>query len=362
MKLFLTGGFLGSGKTTAIQQACNELIRRGIRVAVITNDQGDQLVDSEFISHIGIPMREVANSCFCCKYPLLEEHMQSLYEQFSPGIIFAESVGSCADLVATIMRPLAKFHPGIPVVLTVFADAQLLWSLMNGDSCFLDESVRYIYKKQLEEADILVINKIDLLGDADLEKVEAILQMEYPGEILLFQNSLQQEDIKRWIDVMNNFEPAQTRKALTIDYDIYGEGEAALAWLDKNIVIETEALPAAAVCEELIDTIYKKVIAAKLPIGHLKFFIDDGAHQQKISYTTKGLPGNAVAGFDNSSRKLSLLINARVQTGPAVLQQIITEAETEVTAKSGCRITVNKLAAFQPGFPRPTHRMAGEEI
>lgn len=40
MKLFLIGGFLGSGKTTAIQQACVELLKEEIKVGVITNDQG----------------------------------------------------------------------------------------------------------------------------------------------------------------------------------------------------------------------------------------------------------------------------------------------------------------------------------
>jgi G3E family GTPase len=45
MKLFLIGGFLGSGKTTAIVNACQHLIKKDQRVAVITNDQGDQQVD-----------------------------------------------------------------------------------------------------------------------------------------------------------------------------------------------------------------------------------------------------------------------------------------------------------------------------
>jgi len=64
MKLFLIGGFLGSGKTTAIQQACDVLLKEGSRVGVITNDQGEQLVDTEFIKGFNIPTLEVTEGCF----------------------------------------------------------------------------------------------------------------------------------------------------------------------------------------------------------------------------------------------------------------------------------------------------------
>ena len=49
MKLIITGGFLGSGKTTAIQQACGLLLSEGRRVAVITNDQGEVFIDGQRI-------------------------------------------------------------------------------------------------------------------------------------------------------------------------------------------------------------------------------------------------------------------------------------------------------------------------
>lgn len=357
MKVFLTGGFLGSGKTTAIRQACIELMNRGVAVAVITNDQGEQLVDSEFIRHVGIPVLEVTNGCFCCNYPMLEENIQTLITHFSPEIIFAESVGSCADLVATIARPLAKFHPDLPVVLSVFADASLLWSLMNGDSCFLDESVQYIYKKQLEEADIIVVNKSDLLEETDLEKVTGILRAEFPEKDLVIQNSLQKADIQDWLEYMENFIPSQ-RKALHIDYDVYGEGEKRLAWLDKEIIIRTEDNSAGSVCEALISDMYAKISAAALPIGHIKFFMDDGQRQQKISFTTIDRDNPKAINVSLSANDITMLINARVQTDPAVLEALTDEAEDEIAHQTGSTILVKKMAAFQPGYPMPTYRMA----
>ena len=102
MKIHLLSGFLGSGKTTAIQQACNSLMQQGIGVGVITNDQGIKLVDEGFFNSLGIPNRQVINGCFCCNYNDLDDSIESLISLNNPEVIFAESVGSCTDIVATV--------------------------------------------------------------------------------------------------------------------------------------------------------------------------------------------------------------------------------------------------------------------
>ena len=57
LKLCLVGGFLGSGKTTAILEATKYLYTSGKKVGVITNDQGTQQVDSLFIKSHDISLR-----------------------------------------------------------------------------------------------------------------------------------------------------------------------------------------------------------------------------------------------------------------------------------------------------------------
>lgn len=66
MKIYLVGGFLGSGKTTAIAKACQSLAKEGKSAAVITNDQGTELVDTIYMRSLHIPVCEVVNGCFCC--------------------------------------------------------------------------------------------------------------------------------------------------------------------------------------------------------------------------------------------------------------------------------------------------------
>ena len=71
MKLYLVNGFLGSGNTTAIQMACQNLQNNQKRVGVITNDQGEELVDTAFLKNHDLPTLQVTGGCFCCNYAKL---------------------------------------------------------------------------------------------------------------------------------------------------------------------------------------------------------------------------------------------------------------------------------------------------
>jgi G3E family GTPase len=205
MKFVLVGGFLGSGKTTAIVTASQLLMRRHKKVAIITNDQGDQQVDGAFIKGLVISTQEVSNGCFCCNYNELIARMHALQYENQPDLIFAESVGSCTDLIATVAKPLTALRQDIDIIISVFVDADLLCSVFEGRSSFVEESVRYVYKKQLEEADLLIINKVDLLTPQQLTFVESHVKAEYPSKEILLQNSFIEESIEVWLSLLGSY-------------------------------------------------------------------------------------------------------------------------------------------------------------
>ncbi len=74
----IVGGFLGAGKTTLILAAAEELERRDIRSAIILNDQGDALVDTDYATLNGRLTGEVTGGCFCCKLSDLLRVMEEL--------------------------------------------------------------------------------------------------------------------------------------------------------------------------------------------------------------------------------------------------------------------------------------------
>jgi len=88
--IVVVGGFLGSGKTTLIMAAAHLLEHRGLRSAVILNDQGVDLVDTRYAAMQGVPAREVTGGCFCCRFSDLMGEIEALRD-FSPDVIFADN-------------------------------------------------------------------------------------------------------------------------------------------------------------------------------------------------------------------------------------------------------------------------------
>lgn len=352
MKIHLLSGFLGSGKTTAIQEAVRLLLRQGIRAGVITNDQGIKLVDGDLFKHLNIPGRQVVNGCFCCNFNDLDASIKSLVETNNTEIIFAESVGSCTDIVATVLKPLLQSSANTIVTVSTFADVRLLKMILSNTSNSFDEEVNYIYRKQLEEAGIIIINKIDVISNEALAVVQMLMQEKYGDKILLYQNSLDEDSIRQWLHTLDSYSTAGNLGSLTIDYEIYATGEAKLAWFDAEVEIYSSTNDSLKEAEYLINTIYKKINEQRYSIGHLKFLVNQSS---KISFTSNDQ--QCVELKKEASNKASILINIRLQTEPELITQLIKEAIAETESKYDCKIIVASLSAFQPGYPKPTHRI-----
>ena len=106
----MIGGFLGAGKTTSILRFAAWLTARGIRVGLVTNDQGGGLVDTALANAHRMPVEEIVGGCFCCRFNSLVEAAESLVRDTAPDVLIAEPVGSCTDLVATVSLPLEQIY------------------------------------------------------------------------------------------------------------------------------------------------------------------------------------------------------------------------------------------------------------
>lgn len=355
MVIHLLSGFLGSGKTTAIGRGAETLMQRGLQIAVVTNDQGINLVDSQAFNKLGIAWRQVGNGCFCCNYDAFEEQIKQLSDANQPDIIFAESVGTCTDIVATVFKPLVALQ-NARVTLTTIVDARLLHMIAIQQLAVFEEDVRYIFFKQIEEAEIVVINKTDLLGDAELEEIRAYANR-FANKKVIYQQTLAANGAEAWLQAIEwHANAGRKLVSLDIDYDRYAAGEAMLAYYDGIISVQSQHQDAPEIAYALWESIVGRVRALELPVGHLKCWLDDCV---KISETSSGSNERAQI-VSRKATSAVLLINARVQTTPSLLDKIIRNCIDAAKINTSCVISEEGTAVFSPGYPRPTHRVAEE--
>src|ERR1043166_2242686 len=109
-RYIMIGGFLGAGKTTAVAMLAQRLTGQGLRVGLITNDQGRNLVDTAMLRSQGFATEEIPGGCFCCRFNSLLEAAEKLTASNRPEIFIAEPVGSRTDLAATVTYPLRRLY------------------------------------------------------------------------------------------------------------------------------------------------------------------------------------------------------------------------------------------------------------
>ena len=157
---------------------------QGKRVGVVTNDQAHDLVDTNTFRSQGFAVEEVPGACFCCRFDDLVSRVGSLQDAEKPDVILAEPVGSCTDLVATVVQPLRICTAGgsrSRPYAVLFKPSHGTRILKNQPAGGFSPKAAYIFKKQLEEADAIVINRIDELDAGRAGRIDAARRRAVPG-------------------------------------------------------------------------------------------------------------------------------------------------------------------------------------
>ncbi len=359
VRIVFVGGFLGAGKTTLLWSAANLLVARGKRVGLITNDQAPGLADTRLLARQGLSVGEVAGSCFCCNFRGLIRAAGKLRNETRADVLLAEPVGSCTDLSAAILQPLKeRFREEFsPAPLSVLADPDRVSRILDGKRLGMHRGTAYIVRKQFEEADRILLNKVDLLGKArskDLMKRISAAFAETPVRAI---SSLTGEGVGNWLDDVLSSTKAGTRIA-DVDYDTYAEGEAALGWLNAEIALDATGCCVPdwrLVCLVLMRRIQGACKERKSPVGHVKMLVETGDKACAANLTCLNGTIETRGDVDGSSKKARLTINARVEMAPEDLERLLRE-NLDILLKGRVTFEYRRLQRFRPGRPVPTHR------
>ncbi len=360
-RLILVGGFLGAGKTTLLAQATYRLSKRGLKVGLVTNDQAEDLVDTEFLEEKGMSVQEVSGGCFCCRFGCLLSASDLLVEESESDILLAEPVGSCTDISATVLQPLKQFYARRFSVapFSVLADPiRLTQSLGQGARADdpLPKEVSYILRKQLEEADLIVLNKADLLGRDQIADIRRLLEAEFPHAPIFEMSALTGEGVDDWLDAVMGEAPGGTRIA-SVDYDIYASGEARLGWLNGSVRLRGDEKDWPDFACRLLRSMQERLRRPSAEIAHVKLVMATAGGSIFANVTSSEAEPSVRGSLTGSPDDVLLTLNARVATDPVRLREVVTEC-LESCCGDEIRSEVIEMQSFSPGRPQPVHRFA----
>jgi G3E family GTPase len=281
-----------------------------------------------------------------------------------PDVYLAEPVGSCTDLVATVVYPLEQMvgHRYSIAPLSVLVDpirAQRFLGILTGKT--FSPKVNYIYDKQLEEADLIVINKKELLDAQSLDRLTRALQDRYPKSRVLSLSARTGEGLEDWFTILSSSlesSQQQDRTTMEVDYEVYAQGEALLGWVNYSWRLSGREFDGNEFLKGLLGGLHER-FADRISIAHLKgTLVPDQGNDIAVANLVRE------DGIVEQSHHLleslesgELTLNLRAEADPEMLSQAV-----EASLQKGCeafRLTSQVIhsAAFRPLPPTPTHRL-----
>ena len=362
VKLIFVGGFLGSGKTTALAGLARRLVQKNRRVGIITNDQTENLVDTvivrEMLSELGVPVEEVVKGCFCCKFDELITQMEKILAH-DPDVLMGEPVGSCTDFVAAVANPIKihykdafKFAP----FSTMVDPDRVRELLLEETPTTFPEEVSYLFKKQLEEADIIALNKIDSISQQETERLVSLINKAYPEKTVTTVSAREGEGMDDWLEDLLSGRPGANTVLRQIDYDRYAAAEAVLGWLNAAIMLNAkDSFEATEFSRRLALRLQEAFKEKNAGIGHLKFLITSGGKTMWTNVTNLSAEPLMSGEPLGSLSKGTLVLNARVRLEPEDLERMVKQILGRLFEEMNIRSEEVDFQCFSPAYPEPPY-------
>lgn len=171
-------GFLGSGKTTLLVRLGSELSKAGKKVAIIVNEVGEVGVDGAVIDSFGLKSVEITEGCICCSLSgSLQNTLRAITREYKPDIIMIEPTGiALPSIVGKLVRMSMIGEDRMTTICLI--DAFRALKLFNEANLFVS--------RQIAGADIVAINKMDLVDDTVKDKVTKIISDMSPQSEIVY--------------------------------------------------------------------------------------------------------------------------------------------------------------------------------
>ena len=335
-KFAVISGFLGAGKTSVMMA----LTQHDPAAAMISNDLGEgvELADHRFAALSGCSASQITDECICfCHDRLLQE----LERRFQEGktLVVSDIPGFGVGALEHVYHGLAGKLDFAPF--TVLVEPAAIEALRSGGD------LAHIQDAQLREADLIVLNKCDLLSPAEVELACAFLSGCYPEAEVLPISARRGDGIEALCRALREGSASMRHPEIDYDGDALQNEMASLSeyYLQYHAIV---------CCFDFDGTDYLRALAEEIArnpvaIPHLKLlaWTPDGDYG-KVDWM-HGQPLEITRPFSRRCTELAVVINATAACEPERLGSMISRAEQTVSDRFQLEATVHKRECFGMG-------------
>lgn len=339
MKILVIGGFLGSGKTTTVLRLGKELSEEGMKVAIIVNEIGEIGIDGDIISKYGLRTTELTNGCICCSLKVnMKTTITLLLKEYQPDVLIIEPTGIAFPQMIKKELELMDLKDTTVQPLVTLIDGSRFKQLMK--------EVKNFAMRQIIDADVLGINKIDIMDKHMLPIIETAVQQLNPNaKVILLSASKEDEHWDEMVGLLmgeklqrNNDSVLKANgAAILMDRATGRPVDVAVNSIDASGIASyaTECVIADMPTERAMDLVRKLMekiqadvtSASPMFVGHIKLFAESDTDTVRANLTAHDMDiGYEIIRTDNAQpRRLKVLV-AVSGIGHGQLVQIVSDA------------------------------------
>jgi len=354
-RFVVLGGYLGAGKTTLAAALGRELrSKHGKSVAIITNDQGNVLVDTEYMKDAGFDVKDVLGGCFCANFGEFVKNARNLVSMGRPDVIIAEPIGTSTAILGSVVAPLRSMYPDEFQVAPFFVvvDGTRAAETMRRPEGFGLGGGKLIPSHQVREAEYVLLSKVDRLGEAEVREAEEMITREVPDAEFISCSAFSRKNLDRIVGIILS-DKVSTKEPKEVDQRMFAVEKASMGWFNAHARLVAEGRLD---INQFVTTLMRRVATDFPPetIGHVKVMLTSPTASAKMSLVEDRMQVDGLKGGRYFTGEGKLVLNARVSASPNDLKKAFEVAIADSAKEVGAQVLEMGEACFTPKPEAPS--------